>query len=322
MQKVAVTDYSFENIDFETKILKKLGCDVVGQKKYTDEKSLIALVQDADYVITQFAPVSPAVINSMKSCRVICRYGIGVDNVNLEAAAAKGIPVCNIPDYCTDEVADHTLALILSTARQICSISSQVKAGSAKIDVPLEMVKVLREITIGVIGFGRIGREVANRLRPFKCKIAVYDPAVKQAEVESEGLKYVSYEDVLKTSDLITFHCPSTAKTRHMLNADSFKLMKKGAVVVNASRGDLIKTDDFIEVLKSGHISAAALDVTDPEPLPTGHPLLQMPNVTVTNHYGAASVEAVEKLRIGVTEPIRRIIQGEKLVNIVNGVKV
>ena len=321
MVKVLVTDHTFEDLAVERGILKPLGCKVVEQKKFTTEEDLIKLVSDADYVITQFAPVNEEVIGAMKNCRVISRYGIGVDNVDLRAAAAKGIPVCNIPDYCTDEVADHTLALILSTARQICSISSQVKAGS-KINVPLEMVKVLSEMSVGVIGFGRIGREVVNRLKPFKCKISVFDPVVKPATVESEGLEYASYEDILKTSDLITFHCPSTVKTRHMLNADALKLMKKGAVIVNASRGDLIKTDDFVEVLKNGHIGAAALDVTDPEPLPAGHPLLQMSNVAITNHYAAASVEAVEKLRIGVTEPIRRLIQGEKLINIVNGVSV
>ena len=157
-------------LDIETEILKPLGCQVVGQKIGKDPQQLIPLVKDADCVITQFAPVNAAVIGAMEKCKAIVRYGIGVDNVDLAAAAAKGIPVCNVPDYCIDEVADYALAMILDQRERLRSIRRKFCAGSWAIAVPLSAMLALRDATVGVVGFGRIGREVGRRLKPFKCK--------------------------------------------------------------------------------------------------------------------------------------------------------
>ncbi len=166
MPIVAVTDYGFDVLDIEKGILEPLGCQFASLKTGKDVPQLMALVKDADYVITQFAPVNAEVIGAMQKCRVIVRYGIGVDNVDLAAAAAKKIPVCNVPDYCTNEVADHALAMILEMTRRVSQNAIRVESGSWSLAVPIECMRALKDMTVGVVAFGRIGREVALRLAP------------------------------------------------------------------------------------------------------------------------------------------------------------
>jgi D-3-phosphoglycerate dehydrogenase / 2-oxoglutarate reductase len=320
-KKVAVTDYTFDSLDVEKSILEDLGLQVVSQKTGKDPEALIALVRDADYVITQFAPVDAAVINAMQKCRIIVRYGIGVDNVDLRAAAAKGIPVCNVPDFCTDEVADHTLGMILDLVRKITPNALKVKSGSWGLAVPVQALFALKGMTVGVAGFGRIGREVANRLRPFKCKILVYDPGVDPSVVEAAGFTRASFPELLRQSDLFTLHCPSNDQTRQIINAQSIAQMKDGVMLVNTSRGTLVKTEDLINALQEGKISAAALDVTDPEPIDRDNPLTKMDNVIITSHIAAASPMAVQKLRSDAAHTVVRSFRGQELLNVVNGVR-
>ena len=185
--KVSVTDYSFQSLDIEKAILEPMGCEVASLKTGKDHQELCDLVREADYVITQFAPVNAAVIEAMQKCKVIVRYGIGVDNVDLRAAAAKGIPVCNVPDYCIDEVADHALAMILDLTRKITANAAKVKAGGWGLAVPLQALFVLKDMTVGVVGFRTHRRAVANRLKSFKCKVLVYDPIADAAAVQAAG---------------------------------------------------------------------------------------------------------------------------------------
>lgn len=320
--KVVITDYTFDNLDIETKMLEPAGCQVVGQKIGRDPQQLIPLVKDADCVITQFAPVNAEVIGAMQKCKIIVRYGIGVDNVDLKAAAAKNIPVCNVPDYCIDEVADHTLAMILDLTRKITVNAAKVKADGWGLAEPITALFAMKDITVGVVGFGRIGREVAIRLKAFKCKILVFDPVVDASTAQSAGVTAVSLDELLRASDLVTLHCPSNEKTQYMINAKSIATMKPGAMLVNTSRGTLVRTDDLVAALQNGHISAAALDVTDPEPIPPNHPLVKMNNVIITAHYASASPRAVETLRRGVANVVAIALRGQKLPNVVNGVGV
>ncbi|HLN31903.1 MAG TPA: C-terminal binding protein [Gemmataceae bacterium] len=316
--KVIVTDHRFESLDLETAILGPLGCEVVAEQCNTPE-DLIARVADADCLITQFAPINAAVIDKLKHCRVIVRYGVGVDNVDVEAARRKGIPVCNVPDYCMDEVADHALALILGLTRQIVAITTTVRSGVWKLPVPLEQMRVLKEMTVGIVGYGRIGREVASRLHGFKAKILVYDPGVAASDITRAGYDPVSLDELFQSSDLVTLHCPSTAHTKRMISRDTIDKMKKGALLVNVARGDLVDSRDLISALRSGRLGGAALDVTDPEPINAVSPLLSMPYVLITNHVAAASVTAIRMLRTRAAETVARAIRGEPLPNIVNG---
>ena len=265
MTLVAVTDYTFDSLDIETKLLEPLGLTVGGAQCKT-RAELIDLLAHADYVLTQFAPIDAAVIGAMQSAKVIVRYGIGVDNVDLVAAREKNIPVCNVPDYCTDEVADHTLALILASTRQVVANASLVAGGNWGLATPVEAMSTLRDLSVGIVGFGRIGREVAARLLSFKCCIQVFDPAVDQNTIRSAGCKPADLETLLASSDLITLHCPSIEATHHLVRSESIRQMKDGAILVNVARGAVVCTDDPSDALRSGKSSFAALDVLEVEP--------------------------------------------------------
>jgi D-3-phosphoglycerate dehydrogenase len=314
--KVVVTDYTFPSLEIEEAILRGEGFEVVGGQCKTAE-TLIPLVSDADAVITQFAPVKDAVIAAMSRARVIVRYGIGVDNVDLDAARALGIPVCNVPDYCIDEVADHTLGFILATTRQVVRNSLQVKAGKPGLATPLDRMLTLRQLTVGIVGFGRIGREVAARLLAFKCRVLAHDPAISPSEIEEHGCQPVDLSSVYRESDLITLHCPSNAQTRGMINRETLGLMRPGVILINVARGDLVDPTALTESLRQGHVAAAALDVFNPEPIPADHPILHLDNVIVASHIASASVPAVRKLRETAANLALAALRGEPLYNVV-----
>jgi D-3-phosphoglycerate dehydrogenase len=321
MTKVAITDYTFPDLSIEQAILQPHGCEVVsGQCKTTPE--LIALTKDADHVITQFAPVNAEVIAAMQKSKVIVRYGVGYDNVDLEAARAKGIPVCNIPTFCIDEVADHTLAFILSLTRHLRANCSKMVGGQWGLAVALGGMKVLRDLTVGIVGFGRIGQAVAARLAPFKCAMLVSDPLVSAAQAEAFGAKKVELPELLQASDVVSLHCPSNKETRGLINAQSIQRMKPGAILINLGRGDLVKTDDLLAALQSGQLGGAGLDVFEVEPLPAHHPLTKLDNVLTTSHIASASVNAARTLRESAANLVVMSLRGEPLPNIVNGVKV
>ena len=317
MPTVAITDYTFANLDIEKSILDPLAQVISGQCK--SPETLIELVQNADAVITQFAPVNAAVIDSMQRAKVIVRYGIGVDNVDLEAAKRKGIPVCNVPDYCIDEVADHTLAFILGSTRQIVPNTIAIRDGKWGLATDLSQMRTLKDQTVGVVGFGRIGREVVARLRPFKPQVLVYDPVVDPAQIESYGARSASLDELLGSSDIVTLHCPSTAQTKKLLNRETIQQMKRGGLVINLARGDLIDTAAMIEALQSGHWSGVAIDVCDPEPIPIDSPLRSMSNVIAASHIASASPKAVRKLRESAAQHAANALSNKPLVHIVNG---
>lgn len=319
MPAVVVTDYTFPSLDLEEAIIKPTGASLVGGQCKTPE-ALIPHVATADVVITQFAPVNAQVIAAMQKAKAIVRYGIGVDNVDLAAAKERGIPVCNVPDYCIDEVADHTLAFILSLTRQVVPNAVLIREGKWGLATPVDGMRTLRDQTVGVVGFGRIGREVAARLAPFKCKRLVFDPMVPAAAIDSTGCYAVSLDDLLAHSDIVTLHCPSTAQTKRLLNATSIAKMKRGAAVVNLARGDLIETAALAAALQSGQLSTAAIDVCDPEPIPADSPLRSLPNVVAAAHIASVSPKAVKALRETAASIAAMAIRGENLPNVVNGV--
>ena len=321
MPTVLVTDFTFRDLDIEEAILRPLGCTVEPRQCRTVGE-LLGVVAGAEYVITQFAPVNAEVIAAMGRARVIVRYGIGVDNVDLDAARARGIAVCNVPDYCTDEVADHTLGMILDATRQLAAGDRLVRAGGWALAVPIDRMRTLRDLTVGVVGFGRIGREVAARLRGFQCRLLVHDPYVAASDVERAGAEAVALEVLLAGSDVVTLHCPFTPRTRGLIGRDAIGRMRPGAVLVNVARGPIVETDALVAALRSGHLSAAAIDVTDPEPPPADSPLRAMDNVLVTAHVASASVKAVRALRGAVAETVARAVRGETVPNVVNGVGV
>jgi D-3-phosphoglycerate dehydrogenase len=317
MSLVAVTDAQFAALDVESAVLAPMGVELT---KGADPSAatLKQLVAQADAVITQFAPVTAEVIEAMQRARVIVRYGIGVDNVDLEAAHRAGIPVCNVPDYCIDEVADHTLALMLSISRRIDVHAASIRDGQWKLVVPFGAMRSLRGATVGIVGFGRIGREVARRLAAFGCKLLVFDPVVTPEVLAQYGAKPAALATLLAESDAVTLHCPSTAETRRLINANSLATMKRGAILVNVSRGDLVEPQALLAALESGQLGGAGLDVTDPEPLPTDSALRTLENVVITPHIASVSEKAVRTLRESVAKAAAVALRGELPPNVVN----
>jgi D-3-phosphoglycerate dehydrogenase len=320
MPKIAITDYTFPDLSLEEAVLRPAGIEIVSFKEKRSPAELAELVRDADAVIAQFAPVNAEVVAAMTKAKAIVRYGIGYDNVDFAAARERGIPVCNIPDYCIDEVADHTLAFILAITRQVVPNAFDIRAGKWGLATPLTAMSSLKHLTIGIVGFGRIGREVVQRLLAFKARVLVFDPVVAADEIAKSGAVAASFDELLAQSDIVSPHCPSTPKTKQLFNAAVFAKMKAGSIFINVGRGDLADSAAITDALQSGHLAGAALDVFDPEPIPADHPIRTMPNVILAAHIASASPPAVKSLRETAARIALMAVRGEPLPNIVNGV--
>ncbi|MFM7183886.1 MAG: C-terminal binding protein [Planctomycetota bacterium] len=317
--KIIVTDHAFDDLGIETAVAADAGAEVIAAQT-KDPARLVATVADADAVITQFAPVNADVIAVMRRARAIVRYGIGVDNVDLAAAKARGIPVCNVPDYCIDEVADHTLAFILALTRQVAPQSGLVHDGGWKLVAPPAAFRTLAGMTCGVVGFGRIGRGVVRRLASFGGRVLVSDPVVATDAIAAAGAEAVPLPTLLAQSDLITLHCPSLPENRGMIGSAALAAAKPGLLVVNLSRGDLVDPEALVAALDSGRVAGAALDVFAPEPIPAGHPILRRPNVILAPHVASVSAAAVARLRSTAARLAVAALEGKPLPSVVNGV--
>lgn len=318
MSQAVITDYTFPDLSIETQILEAAGLEVVSGQCKTPQ-DLIVLTASVDYIITQFAPIDADVIKSMSNCKVIVRYGIGYDNVDCETAKKKGIPVCNIPTYCIDEVADHTLSFILSMTRQLLANAKYVQNGKWGLGTDLSKMRGLYDSTVGIVGLGRIGQAVAKRLQGFGCRLMAYDPVVNSTQAASISCQLVDLDYLLSNSDIITLHCPSLPTTKNIINNSTLLKMKKGSLLINAGRGDLICADALTEALITGHLAGAAIDVFSTEPVPNDSPLLDMDNVLITSHIASASPQSAKTLRETAAQIVVISSKGESLPNIVNG---
>ncbi|HMF11086.1 MAG TPA: C-terminal binding protein [Gemmataceae bacterium] len=320
MPKVVITDSTFPNIDPERHVLEPAGCEVVVGKTGS-ESELIELTRDADGIISQFANLTPAVIGRMQQVKIIVRNGIGYDNIDVEAARQQRIPVCNIPDYCINEVADQTLAFVLALTRQLLPNHDIIRAGRWGLAVRVDQMKALAEMTVGVVGFGRIGRAVVKRLLAFAGRVVVADPYVGADTIQATGAEPTSLDDLFANSDLITLHCLLNAQTRGLINVQTLARTKRGVLLINVGRGGLVVTEALIAALTSGHVAAAGLDVFEQEPLPADSPLRAMENVVVASHIASVSARAMKILRESSARLVLKAFRGEKLENVVNGVE-
>ncbi|HWL51252.1 MAG TPA: C-terminal binding protein [Chthoniobacteraceae bacterium] len=273
----------------------------------------------AEVVLVRALRVGPAEIARLKRCRVLIRYGIGTDSIDLKAAAEAGITVCNVPDFCLDEMADHTMALILALVRGVAFYRHRVEKGEWKL-APEWVMRAPSELRLVTVGFGRIARLVHERAKVFGFERAAYDPGVAPGAIEAEGVKPLGWEEALRSADLLSLHCPLIPATRGLLNAAAFGAMRRGAMLVNTARGPLVELEALCDALREGRIAGAALDVTSPEPLPADHPLLVFPQVVVTPHLAWHSTAASAKLSRKVAEEALRALKGEPLLHPVNRV--
>ncbi|MGH9616423.1 MAG: C-terminal binding protein [Acidobacteriaceae bacterium] len=302
--KIVITDSGFANNIPETAAITDAGFELVSAQCKTAE-DVINAAGDADGIIVQWAPITATVINNLTRCKVIVRYGIGVDNVDLAAATQKGIPVCNVPDYCIDEVADHTVALALAHARQLFQIDVRTRAGVWRI-YPDKPMPSFREMTFATAGYGRIARAVLDRARIFGFKLAAHDP---YETLPSDSVVSLSLDELFRQADILSLHAPLSPETKHLVNAGRLAQMKPTAIVVNTARGGLIDTAALAQALQAGTIAAAGLDVFESEPLEKDHPLRKCPNAILTSHVAWFSATSVPRLqRLAAQEAVRALL--------------
>jgi len=254
-------------------------------------------------MLSTLEPVTAALLDRLPRVRVVGRYGVGLDNVDLDAATERGVVVTHYPAYCTDEVADHALSMILALNRQIVALDQRLRRGhwlvhrSATRTLLPQPVPALRESTLGIIGFGRIGRAVATRARAFGLSLLVHDPHLEPDAIQADGIEPAGFREVFERSDLVTIHCPLTTDTLGLVNADALDRMKSTAYVVNTARGPIVDLPALVTALQAGTIAGAALDVTYPEPLPADSPLYTLPNVILTPHSAYYSERSTQVVR-------------------------
>ncbi|MHB1161785.1 MAG: C-terminal binding protein [Chloroflexota bacterium] len=316
---VVLTDHVFPDADaiIEQRVLEAANARLEIHE-CRDEEQLLEIVRYADGLLVERAPITRKVIAGMERCLVMARYGVGYDCIDVQAAADAGIIVCNVPDYCVSEVADHTIALLLAQARSLIQLDSEVRRGVWDVYSGGKGNQRLAGLTLGMIGLGRIGRAVARRAAAFGLQIMVYDPYVSTEAMAAEGLEKAEMEEVLKAADFLTMHLPLSAQTQHILDADRIRLMKPTARVVNTARGGLVNQKALTEALMEGRLAGAALDVLEQEPPDPDDPLLTLPNVIITPHAAFYSPGASRDLHRMAAEEVARVLQGQMPHSVVN----
>jgi D-3-phosphoglycerate dehydrogenase / 2-oxoglutarate reductase len=312
---VAVSDSVFPNLDLARAVVSRVGAELRMAAQPTPEK-IVEVSREADGLLVTYAKITADMIGQMKRCRIISRFGIGVDNVDIAAATAAGIVVTKVPDYCIDEVSDHAMALLLSLVRKIPFSSARAHAGRWEMPAVVPIHR-LRGTTLGLAGFGRIPQLVAPKAKSFGLRVITFDPYVPQSVLDKAGVERVDFDQLLSQSDYISVHTPLMPETHHLFNAEVFRKMKSGALIVNTSRGPVVDEAALAAALDAGQLAGAALDVLEQEP-PTSSPLFGRDNVILTPHTSFYSVEALEDLQTKAAEEVVRVLSGEPPRNPVN----
>ncbi|MDP6619981.1 MAG: C-terminal binding protein, partial [Nitrospinota bacterium] len=315
--KVVLTDYVWDSLEVEEEALKGLASLVALQTKTPEE--FLSEAGDCDAILNTYAgPITAEAMAQMPRCKLIARYGIGVDTIDLEAATDHGIIVTNNPTYCLDEVAEHTLALLLAMARNIAVYDRDVRRGVWDVEAAKPMHRIAGK-TLGVLGLGSIARKVAARARAFEMRVLYHDPYVPAEEGEKEGVEAASLDRLFEESDFLTVHTPLLPDTRHMIGEAQLRRMKPTACLINCARGPIVDNEALVRALSEGWIAAAGLDVVeDPPPLSPDHPLLSFPRNIVTPHSAWYSEEAMEGLHEGAPAEAARFLRGERPLHVVN----
>lgn len=311
--KVLLTDHPWSGTEIEDRILSPIDAQLVDAPDGS-EPTLAQLAADVDAIATCWAPVTETVIRAANKCRLVCRCGIGLDNISVNTATELGIPVTNVPDYCVDEVADHTMALILALARKVAFYDLRMKRGEYNQFAGPKLHR-LQGRTLGLIGFGRIARAVFARAQGFGLNVIANSSSGNDY---GTGCRMLSFEELLADSDIVSVHAPLTPQTRHLLGREAFANAKPELIVVNTSRGPLIDPEALFTALQSGRVSGAGLDVFEPEPPDLSSPLYQHENVIITPHAAFVSEESVIELRERVCRQIVDFLSGRVPENVVN----
>jgi D-3-phosphoglycerate dehydrogenase / 2-oxoglutarate reductase len=308
--RIVVTDATFPQLDAERSVAERHGAKLE-EARCKSAEDVVSAAEGTHVLIVQFAKVTRKAMERLASNALIVRYGIGLDNLDLVAAQDLGIKVVYVPDYATGEVADHTAALILTALRKIIPLDTSVRAGrwdAVGVAAPL---RGFSECVAGFVGFGRIGREVQARLKPFGFSAIVHDPFASEADLAASNARSVDLDTLFSTADVITLHAPLTPTTRHIVNAHRLSQMKRTGVVVNTARGGLLDVQALGRAIQAGQVAGAALDVFEEEPLPVDSGLRELPNVILTPHAAWYSNRAVERLQSLAADEVDRHLSGK-----------
>jgi D-3-phosphoglycerate dehydrogenase len=307
--RIALTDYQTPDVEIEKGVVEAAGGElIVGQCK--SEADVIRLTDGVDGILNDYARITSKVIESLERCKVVVCCGVGVNSVDLPAATAAGILVCNVPEYGIEEVSDHTIGLLLSCVRKIPQMNSMVREGRWDSKLARKIYRITGS-TLGLVGFGNIPRMVALKMAPWKLQMLAYDPYVSDEVFESYGVERTDLKQLMEESDYISCHLPLTPETRHFFTYDRFRQMKKNAYFVNTGRGKVVDEDGLHRCLQEGWLAGAGLDVMEREPPAETHPLFSLPNVIITPHHAWYSEEAGIDLQRMYAEEAVRVLKGE-----------
>ena len=307
---IAVTDSPFPSLDPAKAALARIDPELrVANSASADD--ILAVARDADAILVTYAKLPGDLLRQLRRCKAIGRFGLGVDNIDIAAAAELGITVTYVPDYCMQEVSDHAMALLLALARKVPQSNALVQTG--RWDMPAVVpIHRLAGRVLGLVSFGNIPRALAPKAKAFGLRVVAHDPYVPQHALAAAGVESMSFDRLLEISDFVSIHAPLLPATRGLFNAEVFRKMKQGACLINTARGPLVDEDALLAALDSGRLAGAALDVVAVEPLPKGSRLIGRDNVVLTPHTGFYSVEALNELQTKCAADVARVLSGEK----------
>lgn len=313
--KVVITDREYESIENEREVLSQLDVDLQDYQ-YKDKENILRVAKDADALIIQYAKMPRDLIEELDNCKIIARYATGFDGIDLDACTEKGIYVCNVSDYCRDEVSTYALSLLLEMATRVGKHNQWTHDGNW-FGMPGKQHSLKNQV-IGVISFGRIARAYIEKIKPLCNNIWVYDNHDNVEAIRAAGAEPKTLEEIYAGADYISLHCPLTPETHHMINKEVFKKMKNTAVVINVARGPVVSEEDLIWALENHEIAGAALDVMEQEPPKKDNPLFGFDNVLITPHTAWYSEESQAVLQRTPAEEVVRVLNGEVPLNVVN----
>lgn len=312
---VVITDCDHDSFGAEIAVARQAGVELrLAQARTHDE--VVAAAAGAAGLVVQYAEITAAVVDALPGLRVISRYGVGVDSVDVAAASARGVVVCNVPDYGTEAVSDHAIALALSASRGIARLDRGVRAGRFDLEA-IRPVPQVRGSVFGVVGLGRIGHATALKARGLGHDVVGFDVLAPAGATEYHGVPTAPLEEVLRRADVVSLHTPLTDATHHLVGARELALLRPTAVLVNTSRGGVVDTEALVVALREGRLRAAGIDVHEDEPVPLGHPLTQLDNVVLTPHLAWYTEESYTELKRRTLENVVEAIAGRAPRNVV-----
>lgn len=314
--RIVITDYEFDSINIEQAVAEADSA-VLHRASCTTEDEVIKAASEADGIVVQYAPITERVLAALPRLKVIGRYGVGVDNIDVSSATARGIAVCNVPDYGIDDVSDHAMALAVSLARGIPTLDRGVRQGLNRLPAVQPLHRISSQV-FGVVGLGLIGRATALKAKSLGYNVVGCDPVRAPGTVTEDGIPVLSFEELLATSDVVSLHVPLNVHTHHLVNSEALARMKPSATIINTCRGAVVDTAALVDALKNGLLKAAGLDVFEEEPLPLGSPLLELDNVVLTPHTAWYTQESDEELKRRTMQNVVDVCMGKRPRNILN----